>query len=280
MLHRILMIIFVLGTILWVAPSARGQEAQPAADPPNAPAATTMPGNEKKLMGKVLQVKNNVQMRESADGVWQRAKKDMSVTGGTEFRTAPLSFVKIFFPNQLILLDRVGVLKVIDALRDPEKARVKTNLGLKYGRMRIDVQAAGVDYESTIYSPNATLAVRGTDAVLQDNDGFATSMSSVEGRIFADLEDYKEIAMGSRSTITTDRPTPSLKAKSDTLIDPQTKFAARSDDAEQKLVEDLPGIGGFDPVIQGKLAKLDWVRRIGRGPIKLRPLPTKPPVQG
>jgi len=123
----------------------------------------------------IKKVKGLVQVRESADVKWQRAKPDMTLSQGAEFRTGPRSAVEFHIPpDQTIILDRLGTMKVLKAIQNAGK--VTTDLGVKYGRTKYKIETGGdLEHESTIRSPNATLAVRGTVVVMSNFAGFKPS---------------------------------------------------------------------------------------------------------
>ena len=197
---------------------------------------------------RILEVKGLVSVREQAGQPWVPAKKDMVVSQGADLRTGPRSYVKfVIDPDQIVYLDRLGTIKILQAVRDRNKGKVTTDLGMKYGRTRYDVQAAGIIHESTIHSPNATLAVRGTDAQIQAGDGFPTTVTSHHGRILATITGYRAVAMGSqrRTAISQQQRTPGRQARAQTRLDPATGFAGRTT-SEHGLVEDLPALGGID----------------------------------
>ena len=86
----------------------------------------------------------------------------MEVGENAEFRTGPRSAVRFVIPpDQTITLDRLGTVKVLQAIND--NGVIQTQMGMKYGRTRYDIEAAGREHESTIASPSSTLAVRGTE---------------------------------------------------------------------------------------------------------------------
>ena len=204
--------------------------------------------NVQLLPARILEVKGLVSVREQLDQPWVRAKKDMLVSQGADLRTGPRSHVKFAIdPGQIVFLDRLGTIKILQAVLDQKQKKVKTDLGMKYGRARYDVQAAGVVFESMIHSPNATLAVRGTDAQIQAGDGFPTTITSHRGQILATIHGYRAVSIGSdrRSTVSQQRRTPVNQARRQTRIDPKTGFAGRTA-PEHGLVEDLPALGGID----------------------------------
>src|SRR5688500_13214414 len=105
----------------------------------------------------------------------------MTVGEGAEFRTGPRSAVRFEIPpGQTITLDRLGTVKLIEAVRS--QGSVKTDLGMRYGRVRYDIEAAGVSHDATIHSPSSSLAVRGTRVSLYDQPPFASEAVSLTGR--------------------------------------------------------------------------------------------------
>lgn len=139
------------------------QDAAPAPAP--APAAAPAPA----LEVTVTAVQGLAQVRPAEDQPWRPATVGMVVGEGAEFRTGPRSLVQFRIPpDQIVTLDRLGTVKVLEATRKSE-AVVRTDLGMKYGRTNYRVEAAGVEHDTTIRSPAATLAVRGTREMSLDN---------------------------------------------------------------------------------------------------------------
>src|SRR3712207_288274 len=107
-------------------------------------ALATAPAASQALDGpiNVHGARGQVQVREGADKPWQKAVVGMAVTEGAEFRTGPRSAVRVLIPpDQTITLDRLGVIKLMQVLRDGN--RVKTRVGMPFGRTRYDIEAAG-----------------------------------------------------------------------------------------------------------------------------------------
>ena len=120
--------------------------------------AETPPGE---VMVTVATVKGMVQVREAEDKPWKPARLGMKLPQGAEFRTGPRSQVVIIIPpNQKVALDRLGVIKILQVIR--QKGKIKTDIGMEYGRTIYNIEAAGEEHESTIHVPGATLAVRGS----------------------------------------------------------------------------------------------------------------------
>ena len=87
------------------------------------------------LKAKITGVEGKVQVRVSEDQPWQKAAVGIEVGENAEFRTGPRSAVRFVIPtDQTITLDRLGTVKVLTAIN--EGGRLKTDLGMKYGRTR------------------------------------------------------------------------------------------------------------------------------------------------
>lgn len=136
------------------------------------------------LTGVVTGIKGMVQIRDSANDPWVKAQAGMKLTKGTEFRTGPRSAVQFKIPpDQTVTLDRLGTIKVLTAVAEHNK--IKTDLGMTYGRTRYDIRKAGFEHESTIRSPSATLSVRGTKVGVQDGaSGFVAWCTQSRAYLF------------------------------------------------------------------------------------------------
>jgi len=213
-------------------------------------AQATNPANVEHLKAKVTGVEGLVQVRMAEDQPWQKATLDMEVGENAEFRTGPKSAVRFVIPpDQTVTLDRLGTVKVLTAISD--NGKLKTNLGMKYGRTRYDIEAAGREHESTIASPSSTLAVRGTKVSVFDQRPFPAEARSLTGR--AEFRDFKKrVFFGNKNAGTTIVNTTDANAAStaltQTVIDPSIALARSQ--AETALVDTLLSRGAtvsFDP---------------------------------
>src|SRR5437764_542170 len=158
---------WIVVAVFFISTIANAQETRPAA-------ATV-------LTATITGVEGIVQVRQNEDAPWQKAAVGMKVSEGAEFRTGPRSAVRFEIPpDQTITLDRLGTVKLIEAIQ--KQQTVKTDLGMKYGRVRYDVEAAGLADDSNIHSPGSALAVRGTRVSLYDQPPFAPQATSLTGR--------------------------------------------------------------------------------------------------
>src|SRR5437016_3996364 len=122
------------------------------AEPTTSISATTQSGP---IGITVTGVQGNVQVRDSSEQPWRRAVGG-AVTEGAEFRTGPRSAVRVLIPpDQTITLDRLGVVKLMQAMKDGNV--VKTKVGMPYGRTRYDIEEAGIEHQSELVSPSSTL---------------------------------------------------------------------------------------------------------------------------
>jgi hypothetical protein len=219
---------FVLAIVLLIAaslPSRAVAQTAPAAAPASGEhLKATITGVEGPL----------VQVKESEEAGWKDAKVGMVVAEDAEFRTGPRSAVRFSFPpDQTITLDRLGTVKLLQAVNDGGK--IKTNIGMKYGRTRYDIEAAGREHEASITSPSSTLAVRGTDFSSFDQRPFPAEAVSLRGRVeFRGMK--KQAFLGGKNPgkarLTADSPNAASAALSRTVVDPSIALArTQSEDA-------------------------------------------------
>jgi hypothetical protein len=201
--------------------------------------AQTAPSQLEHFKATVTGVEGLVQVRASEEAPWQKATVGMVVGENAEFRTGPKSAVRFTIPpDQTITLDRLGTVKVLQAVL--ENGKVKTKLGMRYGRTRYDIEAAGREHESTITTPSSTLAVRGTKVSVYDQRPFPAEAVSLTGR--AEFRDFKKrISFGGKNagktTVNTQSGNAASLALDSSVVDPGISLART--DAEQALVASL-----------------------------------------
>src|SRR3954470_14036639 len=160
------------------------------------PTAVAAPGTS--LTATITAIEGIVQVRQSEEAAWQKATVGMKLGEGAEFRTGPRSAVRFEIPpDQTITLDRLGTVKLIEAIQRTDS--VKTDLGMKYGRVRYDVEAAGLAHDSTIHSPGSALAVRGTQVSYYDQPPFAPQATSLTGRAQFRNQRRQMVAFGGKA---------------------------------------------------------------------------------
>jgi hypothetical protein len=206
-------------------------------------------------------VQGMVQVRDAEDKPWRKAETGTAVGPGAEFRTGPKSAVRCEIPpDQTFTIDRLGVMKVLTAIQ--QNGKVKTELGMTYGRTRYDIEQAGIEHESTIRSPNGTLALRGTRVSLYDQPPFTPQAVSLTGRaVYATAK--RQIAFGGKgqgkTTISSENTsaaeTAAKIAQVQQVIDPQSAIELTEEQTKQLAIDVSRGgirfgrliVGGFEP---------------------------------
>src|SRR5207253_2973348 len=135
--------------------------------------------------------------------------------------------------------------------------KIKTDLLMKYGRTRYDIESPAAEHESTIRSPSSTLAVRGTDVSLYDQPPFEPVATSYRGNAeFRSAERQLRFGGKTFAQIRADQPSAADTALRASVVDPRSD-ASRSP-ADAALIANQTSRGatfGFDevaniPVIQ------------------------------
>ena len=219
--------------ILMTAACAFAQETQPA----------TAPGEVTRLTATVTAVRGKVQVRDNETAPWRDATVGMVVGEDAEFFTNLRSAVQFVIPpDHTITIDRLSTVKIVQAVVDG--GVVKTRLGMKQGRTQYEIEAAGREHQSTIATPSATLAVRGTRFIAFDQRPFPAQGVSLQGRV--EFRDFKKrtvigSAAGGRSTVDTETASAAAYARGQTIVDPGIRLA-RSE-GELPLVASLLSSG-------------------------------------
>jgi hypothetical protein len=205
---------------------------------PSTGVSTTGP-NAQELKATVTAVQGLVRVRLSEDAPFKPAEVGMVVGQNAEFQTGLRSAVQFVIPpDQTITLDRLGTVKVLTAVNDG--GRIKTNIGMKYGRTRYQIEAAGREHEATISSPSSTLAVRGTDFMDYDQRPFPAVATSFSGRV--DVRGFKRRMSvgskgGSKARVDANSSSPAEYAKGQAVVDPSIALART--EAESDLIAAL-----------------------------------------
>jgi hypothetical protein len=166
---------------------------------------------------KITGIQGRVQARTGPDQKWEAATEGMELSEGAELRTGPKSAVRFMIgDDQTITLDRLGTIQILRA--DFASGKVFTDLGMKYGRTRYDIESAAREHDAKVRSPSSVLAVRGTVFIAQDEAPFPARAVSLEGRVmFRDTQ--KLVAVGGKGA---------GKAKVDTKSDSSAATALKS----------------------------------------------------
>jgi hypothetical protein len=207
------------------------------------PSATGTTPTSRKLRATITAVRGLAEVRLHEDENWQPAKVGMIIDEDAEIRTGPRSAVRCTIPpDQTFTIDRLGVIKLLTVVR-MSNGKIKTDLGMKYGRTDYDIAAGGVEHESTIRSPNSTLAVRGTVVSLQDERPFPPLARSYTGRAQFNAFKKQTVAFGgkAKAKVEGDKNNAAESVYDESFVDPTLAFAR--DQAEQQLVANLISSG-------------------------------------
>lgn len=217
------------------------QATRPATGPAT---ATTAPAPGDALRAVITGVEGLVQVRAAEDQPWEMAKAGMVVGGGAEFRTGTRSAVRFTIPpGQTITLDRLGTCKVLEAVRT-QSATFKTDLGMQYGRVRYDIEAAGEKYDATIHSPGSTLAVRGTKVSLLNQAPFAPVATRLTGKArYTTGGATQSLGEGEGKSQIEGDGTAAETAQDATFVDPALAGARGS--GETDAMQGAPVLAGF-----------------------------------
>jgi|GEM_PF-1735611 len=250
----------IFGRALAQADAVPAPAPAPAPDPvvkPEAAPKDPAAAPQAELEIKVVALQGMVQVRLTPDQPWQAAKVDMPLHIGAEIRTGLRSICQFTIDgNHTVTLDRLGVVKVLDAIKADGK--VKTDVGMKYGRTQYKVEVGAAEHEARVHAPSATLAVRGSFVTLEDNDAFGStaivdhsekaiykqrgpdgsvrvvSVELIKGRIDQTPEEQGNTP-----------PTAASVALRDTINDTGARLA-RASEAERDLVATYPLFNGGD----------------------------------
>jgi hypothetical protein len=250
-MFRIAGIIICIGMVLSVRvamAAGLALEADQATLPATTRAQTAPAGGDAAALpdgpfrAEIVRVVGLVQVRDSAEAPWKSAQVGMSVGEGAEFRTGPRSAVMCQLPNQIVTLDRLGTIKLMQAVKEGNV--IKTRVGMTYGRTRYDVEAAGVEHQSELVSPSSTLAIRGTQVSIFDQPPFAPRAVSLTGRAMYETA-KRRIAFGGKgqgkTEVSSDTGTAADTALLRTFVDPVSYFGRPKED--QKLLNQLQSKG-------------------------------------
>jgi hypothetical protein len=234
-----------------LAPAASAQDAATAPATAEAPLRIVINGIEGKFC----------QARTSPDADWQPAVVNMELQEGSELRTGFKSAIRFtILPDQVITIDRVTQVSIMRA--NFQDGKVITDLGMKYGRTRYDIDAEGRAHDAKVHSPSAVLAVRGTKFALYDQPPFNVQATSLSGRVlFRDA--HKQVSFGAagqgKTQIGEETDSAAGYALNQTVADPRGQFSGRSQ-TDNTLQLSLAAYGGSDFSQLGVLAFLDQAR--------------------
>jgi len=188
-----------------------------------------------------------VRVRPTPTDKWMRAAVGMMLNEGAEFQTGPRSAVRFVIPpDQTVSLDRLGTVKILRA--NFENGKLFTDLGMKYGRTRYDIEGAGRDHDAKVHSPSAVMAIRGTTVSLYDQPPFTPEAVSLTGRARF-IVGNKVIPFGGKgqgkTKVNQTSDSPAQTALTETEIDPKGLFSGRTQN-DLAFQLSLAAYGGSD----------------------------------
>ena len=212
----------------------------------DAPTAAFTPGP---LRIHVTAIEGGAQFRASGQTKWQTLRGQPDLPEGAELRTGPKGVIQFTVgDDQVYRVDRLSLVQVLRA--ESIDGKIKTVVGMTYGRVSKDVDAPVLPHEDSIVSPSATLAVRGTRVSLYDQPPYEPEAISLTGQASFRFKKGPPLIFGSHGGGTvqvvgdsTNPPQFQAQAKG---VDPLGNFAGRTDSEEATVIA-FGGIGGADP---------------------------------
>jgi len=244
-LHRVaLAATFVAAAAFSARPAMAMMQTTQATEPSTAMAAA----DGEHMTVTVTAVQGAVQYSTDNEQTWRPCTVGLALGEGATFRTALRSSVTFTLPpNQTITLDRAGKMTVLRALKD--HGAYKTDVGMQYGRTRYEVQAAGIEHESTVRTPNSTLAVRGSLFEVMDQRPFPVETTHYEGIALWSAGGRRQILANGVSTAVGGQAAADV-ALYQSVVDPNILFARTP--TEVPLVTNLLSRGAVFETNQGK----------------------------
>jgi hypothetical protein len=235
-----------------VAAIALGAVRVAAAQTATSPATQTAPASLRIVVTGVL---GQAEVKPTPDGKWRLVKPKEEFSEGCQFRTGPQGVVQFTVgSDQVFRVDRLSLIRVIRANLGAD-GKIKTDVGLNYGRISKDLDTPIQPHEDTIISPSSTLAVRGTRVSLYDQPPYTPEAVSLTG--LAAFQTPKGLVVGfgakgqGTAVVTGDQPDAAINALTNRIIDPSIANARTA--AEQRLLADLTTQGAvvtFDNMLQ------------------------------
>jgi hypothetical protein len=144
--------------------SAYGQDSAPTEAPPaetgEVPPAETAPAPDDTAVT-LVEMTGSVEVRESADKPWIKAKPGMKLSSSWEISTGLRGKAVLkFADNSTVLVQRLTEMKISEFSRSG--GEVKTRLNMKYGAVRVHVKKGTARNDFQVSSPTATASVKGT----------------------------------------------------------------------------------------------------------------------
>ena len=225
---------FALGLLavgmLSYARTLLGADTRPATEP-----ATAEP-----LPIVVVAVQGHAQVKLGRELPWQPALAGTVLSVGCQIRTGVPGAVQFTIgTDHIYRVDRLSLVQVVEA--DQSQGRIKTIVGMTYGRVSKEVDTPVLPHDDQIVSPSSTLATRGTQVSLYDQPPYVPEAISLTGPALFSTVGRQLVAFGAKgqgtAEVNADDPDPAGFALASQIVDPS--IAAARTAAEQKLLADV-----------------------------------------
>jgi hypothetical protein len=204
------------------------------------------------------------QYRESEEGAWKKAERGVTLPLGAELRTGLRSRVAFMVGDEhTITLDRLGVIKVLDAIQ--QDGKVQTEMGMRYGRASYQVQVGGVEHESKIRTPSATLAVRGSKGFVQEYAGRVPMAGSDYGNVsFVNTQGY-EVPLAPETNVEGSQTSAAQQSLSTGTFLPQSGAVTSTEAVviESQPLFGTPSVGGVTKMASSEETSMVLMNEMG-----------------
>lgn len=183
------------------APVPAGEMTQPAADDaePSDPAAAM---DAEDIRCEVVETTGRVEWRPDDQSDWAAVEPGLVLPVGADIRTSIRSEVRLRVgPSVDATVGGVAFATVGELTRENETLR--TRLVMERGRVRFDVQRVGFQNDFRIATPSGTMAVRGTEGVVETYERtvvVGTPANSSFAIVYSDTYGEQDQLSGNQST--------------------------------------------------------------------------------
>ncbi|MBC7834432.1 MAG: FecR domain-containing protein [Phycisphaerales bacterium] len=228
----------------------------------------------------VIAAEGRVTYAETPEAKPVRVTKGMRLKPGGVLQTGLKSAVQIQIgAAQLITIDRLGSVTLNQLLN--VGGVETTRLTMERGRLQFDVTSTVIQNDVKVQTPDATLAVKGTQGGIEVTDGFPTRAFGAERNTGVFLVTY---ASGTTATVTSNQetdaanPDPAENNQQSAFVDTQNAAARESD--EVSVVQRSSGSGTSMTISTGISSKSTSAAAIADvDPITGEPFePDAPPI--
>jgi hypothetical protein len=193
----------------------------------------------------VTAVDGQAQIKVGSDAAWERATVGMTFPVGSQIRTGVPGVLQFTVGDDHVYrVDRLSLVQVVEA--DEADSRIKTVVGMTFGRVSKEVDAPVLPHDDTIIAPGGSLATRGTRVSLYDQPPYEPEAVSLTGMGVSTFPGVmRAVAFGAEgeglAVVTPSHPDAAQQRLVSYIIDPSIANARTP--AEQQLLPDVIGNG-------------------------------------